>query len=42
VKTGWQIWQNLLKKAVAHKRLFANDDDDDDYLNCGLMSFENL
>jgi hypothetical protein len=34
VKTGWsssrQIWQNLLRKAVAQNAYFADDDDDDD------------
>jgi hypothetical protein len=24
-----QIWQNLLRKAMAEKGLFSNDDDDD-------------
>jgi hypothetical protein len=33
VKTGWcnssQIWQTFLRKAMAQKGLFANDDNDD-------------
>jgi hypothetical protein len=33
VKTRWsdrQIWQNLIKEAMAQKGYFVNDDDDDD------------
>jgi hypothetical protein len=26
VKTGWQIWQNLLRKAMTQKGLFSKDD----------------